>query len=275
MKKLNYKLIVSDFDGTLITDDQQILPEVRSAIKNYIDCGGIFAVCTGRMTCSILPRVRELGLKGLVVAYQGTVIADIESGKILKNGGIHSEGVAEICRNIKELGHPVNVYCGDDIYTDIPKDNVYLRRYEEIIGVSANFVEGNIGDFVLKNNLFCQKITILVAQEEQAALYAELSRRLSDKYDVTCSAKVLVEVSPLNDNKGAAVKFLADKFGIPIEKTVAMGDNLNDLSMVKAAGMGVAVGNATETLKNAANFVSVTNNEGAVAQVIEKFGYLS
>lgn len=274
MRKLNYKLIVSDFDGTLIDDNQQILPEVRKAIENYLACGGIFAVCTGRMTCCILPRVRELGLKGLVVAYQGTVIADIESGKILKFGGINSEGVAEICRNIKQLGHPVNVYCGDDLYTDIPKDNKYLRRYEQIVGIDAQYVDGDIADFVVKNDLFCQKVAILVAYEEQPTLYAELCRRLGDKYDVTCSAKVLVEVSPLGDNKGTAVKFLAEKFGIPIGKTVAVGDNLNDLSMIEAAGVGVAVGNATEALKNAADFVAVTNNEGAIAQVIEKFGYL-
>lgn len=273
MKKINCGLIVSDFDGTLIDDNQQILPEVRTAIKDYVACGGIFAVCTGRMTCCILPRVRELGLKGLVVAYQGTVIADIESGKILKTGGINSEGVAEICRNIKELGHPVNVYSGDDLYTDIPKDNKYLQTYEKIVGIDAKYVDGDIAEFVLNNRLFCQKVAILVAHEEQAALYDELCRRLGDKYDVTCSAKVLIEVSPLGDNKGEAVKYLANKFGIPIEKTVAAGDNLNDLSMVMAAGIGVAVANAAEDLKNAADFVSVSNNEGAIAQVIEKFGF--
>lgn len=274
MKKINYGLIVSDFDGTLIDDNQQILPNVRTAIENYIACGGIFAVCTGRMTCCILPRVRELGLKGLVVAYQGTEIADIESGKILKSGGINCEGVAEICRNIKELGHPVNVYSGDDLYTDIPKDNEYLQRYERIVGIDAKYVDGNIAEFVLNKGLFCQKVAILVAHEEQAALYAELCRRLGSKYDVTCSAKVLIEVSPLGDNKGEAVKFLANKFGIPIEKTVAVGDNLNDLSMVKVAGLGVAVANATQALINEADFVSVSNNEGAVAQVIEKFGFV-
>ena len=274
MKEINYGLIVSDFDGTLIDDNQQILPEVRSAIKDYIACGGIFAVCTGRMTCCILPRVRELGLKGLVVAYQGTVISDIESGKILKYGGINSEGVAEICRNIKELGHQVNVYSGDDLYTDIPKDNEYLQRYERIVGIDAKYVEGDITEFVLNQKLFCQKVAILVAYEEQEALYTELCRRLGDKYDVTCSAKVLIEVSPLGDNKGEAVKFLANEFRIPIEKTVAVGDNLNDLSMVKVAGVGVAVGNATQALKNAADFVSVSNNEGAIAQVIEEFGFI-
>ena len=58
MRKINYKLIVSDFDGTLIDDNQKIPQKVRKAISEYVECGGVFAVCTGRMLCSILPRVR-------------------------------------------------------------------------------------------------------------------------------------------------------------------------------------------------------------------------
>ena len=91
---------------------------------------------------------------------------------------------------------------------------------------------------------------------------------------MTCSATVLIEISPISDNKGEAVKYLANYYGIPIEKTIAMGDNLNDLPMVKIAGLGVAVANATEKLKQAADFISVSNNDGAVAQIIEKFGFI-
>ncbi|MDE6585913.1 MAG: Cof-type HAD-IIB family hydrolase, partial [Clostridia bacterium] len=122
MNKINYKLIVSDFDGTLIDDNQQISDSVKLAIENYVTCGGIFAVCTGRMLCSILPRVRELGLKGLVVANQGCVIADIESGKIIKNRTIAYNEVAEICRAITALGYNADIHCDDNIFTDIPKD---------------------------------------------------------------------------------------------------------------------------------------------------------
>lgn len=274
MKKLNYELIVSDFDGTLIDDNQQVLPQVKKAIKKYIASGGIFAVCTGRMLCCILPRVRELGLEGLVVAYQGTVIGDIKSGNIIKYGGMKSADVAEICRNIEELGQPINVYCGDELYTSIPKDNEHLKLYEKIVGIDSQYVEGKVSDFVLENDLFCQKVAILVAHEEQAGLYAELCNRLGSRFDVTCSAKVLIEISPLSDNKGEGLKFIAKKFDIPIDKTVAVGDNLNDLSMIKVAGVGVAVGNATESLKKSADFVSVSNNEGAIAQVIEEFGFI-
>ena len=77
----------------------------------------------------------------------------------------------------------------------------------------------------------------------------------------------------MGDNKGAALEFLAKHFGIDIKDSVAIGDNLNDLSMIKIAGTGVAVGNAVQALKDAADYVSVTNDEGAVAEIIEKFGF--
>lgn len=271
--KINYQLIVSDFDGTLIDDNQQILPEVKSAIDNYVAAGGIFAVCTGRMLSSILPQVRALGLKGLVIAYQGTVIADIETGTIIKSGGMNSIEVAKVCKSIEDTGYGLNVYCDEKIYTDYSADNPYLKRYEDIIGVKAVHIDGKMSEYVTKNNMFCQKILSIVSESEREQLYSNLKKLYGNEFDVTCSAKVLVEVSPINDNKGEALKFLANHYNIRIEKTVAVGDNLNDLSMIKVAGVGCAVGNAEKELKDAADFVSVTNNDGAIAQIIKKFGF--
>lgn len=270
--KINCGLIVSDFDGTLIDDNQRILPEVRAAIEKYVAAGGVFAVCTGRMLSSILPQVRALGLKGLVIAYQGTVIADIESGKIIKTGGIDYKNAVDVCKQIENLGFGINIYSDEKIYTTYPIDNPYLQRYERIIGVKAIHIDRAASEFIEKNEMQCQKILSIVAENEREALFTELGKRLGDRFDVTCSATVLVEVSPLGDNKGEALKFLANYYNVPIEKTVAVGDNLNDLSMVVVAGVGCAVGNAAQPLKDAANFISVTNNEGALAQIIEKFG---
>ena len=91
MKNLGCKLIVSDFDGTLANTANEVPDGVKNALNKYVADGGIFAVCTGRILPSILPRVREIGLKGLVIACQGAVIADIESGKILRNA-VFAEG---------------------------------------------------------------------------------------------------------------------------------------------------------------------------------------
>ncbi|MDE6442056.1 MAG: Cof-type HAD-IIB family hydrolase [Clostridia bacterium] len=274
MKKINKQLIVSDFDGTLISSSQTISDEVRDAIEEYVSCGGIFAVCTGRMLCSILPRVRELGLKGLVVAYQGTVIAEIESGKIIKINSIKYQDVAEICTYISSLNQTVNTYSGEVLYTDIPRDNIYLKRYEKITGVEAVSVDILMAEFVINNRLDCQKITCLVAPSEREKLYRNLKQKFGERFDVTCSADVLVEMSPLGDNKGEALNYIAKYYNIPMQSTVAIGDNLNDLSMIKNANIGVAVGNAVEELKIEADCVTVSNNEGAVAKIIKKYGFV-
>lgn len=273
MKTIDKRLIVSDFDGTLISSSQTISDEVREAIDMYVSCGGIFAVCTGRMLCSILPRVRELGLKGLVVAYQGTVIADIESGKIIKKNAIDYKEVAEICAYLSTLNQAVNTYSEEVLYTDLPEDDEYIKRYEKITGVDAVSVDIPMIDFVLNNSLNCQKVTCLVAPDKRDRLYKNLKDKFGDRFDVTCSAEVLVEVSPLGDNKGEALSYIAKYYGIPMASTVAIGDNLNDISMIKMAEIGVAVGNADPELKKVADEVTVSNNEGAVAKIIKKFGF--
>lgn len=273
MAKLNCKLIVSDCDGTLLNSEHTVSDKVRLAIEKYVADGGIFAICTGRMTASILPKVRALGLKGLLVSYQGAVISDIESGKIIRNVGLKSEQAAEICKALEDMGAPVTAYFGDDMYTDIPAENEYLKIYENIIGITARHEALPVSKYVAKNDLKCHKVACLCFPEDRDRIYSNLLEKFNGKYDVTCSAEVLVEIAPLGETKGEAVKFLSAHYGVPIENTVAIGDNLNDLSMIIAAGVGVAVGNAVEELKAHADFVSVTNDEGAVAQVIEKFGY--
>lgn len=273
MKELNARLIISDFDKTL-TDSQNRVPEkVRTAVNEYIENGGIFAVITGRILPSILPRVRELGLKGLVVACQGTVIADIESGKIIKNGGFNGARAAEICAALENFGANVNLYSGDNYYTDIAADNPHLKLYEEMTGVTALHSDLPLSRFAQGSNLIYQKVASLCAAEDRQPLYEKMHARFSGRFDVTCSADVLVEISPVDDNKGEALKFLAARYGVPIEKTVAVGDNLNDLSMIEAAGIGVAVGNAAEELKQKADYITVSSDLAAVAKVIEKFGY--
>lgn len=273
MRSLNKRLIVSDFDGTLINSQNTITDNVRLAINEYVACGGIFAVCTGRMLCSILPRVRELGLKGLVAAYQGSVIADIESGEFLRHNSLKSRDCAEICAFAESYNFTCNAYSDEVLYTSIAKGDKGLETYEKITGVKAVNIDGAMSQFIQKNGLSCNKITFLVYPDDRERLYKLLQNEFADRFDVTCSAVCLVEVSPKGDDKGMALKFIADYFGIDMSSTVAIGDNLNDLSMINAASVGIAVGNAVDELKEAADYVSVSNNEDAVAEIIEKFGF--
>lgn len=271
MKKINKKLIVSDFDGTLLNSSHTVDEAVINAITEYVDSGGIFAVCTGRMLRSILPRVRGIGLKGLVVAYQGSVIAEIESGKVLYTNGLKAEECVEICTYAERYGFLCNVYADEILYTNV--DEKRIEIYETITGVKSQHVSGEMSRFVRDNKLDCNKITFLVYPNDRERLYKLLKNEFDERFDITCSSEHLVEVSPKGDNKGVALEYIANYFNIEMSSTVAIGDNLNDLPMIEKASVGVAVGNAVDELKMAANFVSVTNDEGAVAQIIEKYGF--
>ena len=273
MKSINKQLIISDFDGTLANSQNTVSDRVRQAINEYVACGGIFVVCTGRMLKSILPRVRELGLKGLVAAYQGSVIADIESGKLLRENSLSVDDCVEVCAFVEKHNFTCNTYCNEVLYTSLPAGDKGLVTYETVTGVKAVSIDGKMSVFVRDNKLACNKITFLVYPNEREYLYNLLKCEFSEKFDVTCSAASLVEISPKGDDKGVALKYIADYFGIDLSSTVAVGDNLNDLSMIKIASVGAAVGNAVDGLKKEADYVSATNNDDAVAEIIEKFGF--
>ena len=107
MRKINYKLIVSDFDGTLAHSNGEISERTKSVITRYIQDGGKFAVSTGRLPMAILPRVKELGLVGAVCCAEGSVIVDIESEEILLEAKLSNEVAVAICKKMEEYGFAV------------------------------------------------------------------------------------------------------------------------------------------------------------------------
>ncbi len=273
-RELNCKLIVSDFDGTLADSNNVVSEENVGAINSYVAAGGIFAVCTGRILPSILPRVRQIGLKGLVIACQGSVIADIESGRIIRNVKLNCRQTAYICKKLEEVGANVQVFTDEGFYTDIPAEAEHLKLYENITGITAMHTDVAVSEYVKRNDISCQKVATLMEHKDQAALYEKLCGIFGDEYEVTCSAKVLIEIIPVGENKGSALKYLSAHYKIERERTCAIGDNLNDLPMLQAACYGVAVGNCSPLLAKEVKYITVTNDENAVAKVIEDFGYL-
>lgn len=267
---LSYGLIVSDFDGTLRRSEGGISEGNIRAVKEYIAAGGIFAFCTGRMLSSILPYAKKLGLSGLVAAYQGAVIADIESGKILRDVRIENGDAVGICRYFQELERHIHVYDGDNVYMN--RDDEYKRMYESICGVSGIVTGEDIASFVLKKNICPQKVLAMNAAEENARVYGAAAEKFKGRFDVTSSSDFLVEVTSFDCNKGGALAFLSDYYRIPLDKTAAIGDNYNDIPMIRKAGLGVAVSNGVPAIKEAADFVTRSCDEDGVGYVIRKFG---
>lgn len=273
MQKLAYPLIVSDFDGTLVQSDATISQENKQAIERYEKDGGVFAISTGRMPGGIMPRVKELGLKGIVSCCQGAIIMDIESQQTLLDESLSYETTIAIAEKMEAMGLHIHLYDKWAYYSN--KDDELLKWYIKAVKIPPTIIkEGGVVDFIKENHFCTYKVVAMVMPGESQAVIEELKKANFAGCTVTKSGEVLVEVINEKYSKGTAVAHLAKYYDLPLEKVIAVGDQWNDLSMIERAGMGIAVKNADELLKAAANYVcEYTNDESAIAKILEKFVY--
>ncbi len=265
---MKYPIFLSDFDGTLVRADGTVSEANRRAIETYRKAGGVFAIVTGRMLVSILPRLKELGLSdGLAVAYQGAVIADVRTGEILKCGGFSAEAALRPIRYFESCGYHIHVYTGDDFYSNM--DDEYLRAYEDICCVKGK-IEPRLSDMVAARSVNVIKVLAMVDLSDRDRVKAETERFLGEEYFVTCSSPYLVEVMPKGENKAGAVDFLSAYYGVPRGKIAAIGDQPNDLPMLERAGGKFAVSNAEQALKERATVVASCEEDG-VAEALLKY----
>ncbi len=264
---MKYQLFLSDFDGTLVRADGGISEENKRAIARYRAAGGTFVVVTGRMLSSILPRLGELGLKeGLVVAYQGATIADIATGKLLKNECFSPSGALAAVRALEAEDHHIHVYTPEGLFAN--RRDEMLAVYEHICGVRGEVVEGGLSNWLQERQPSVIKVLAMLEPERKGALKARLEREMGREYFVTCSADWLVEIMPAGQSKAAAVEFLSRYYHVPKERIAAIGDQLNDLPMLQEAAGKFTVANGQEELKQIAR-VMPSNEENGVAAALE------
>lgn len=260
---MKYPIFLSDFDGTLVRDDGTISAANVEAIATYRRAGGIFAVCTGRMLASIRQRLQELGLdEGLVVAFQGAQIADIRTGKLLRDSAFPDADAREVVQFMKEENLHTHIYAGSEMYAD--RRNGLLEAYEKICRVHAK-VEPDLLGLMEREHLRVVKALAMCMPEEQEEVHAKFVRRFGDKYFVTNSSEWLVEIMPKDQTKASAVHFLADYYHVSPEAVAAIGDQENDIPMVLAAGGKFAVANAVEGMKKIAKVVPSCEEDGVAA----------
>ena len=275
MKKINYPLIVSDFDGTLVNKDGTISNENKEKISAYVQAGGKFAISTGRLPIGILPRVRELELTGMVCCSQGAIIMDIESGQPILEGKLSYETTLAIVEKMEELDLHIHLYDAWEYYSN--RDDEALKFYERAVRSKATLVTDRpMSQFVRERRFQSYKILAMVEEKDNERIIQEIKKAGFAGCEVTKSDNFLVEVINAKYSKGTAVEYLANYYKIPLEKTIAIGDQHNDLPMIERAGLGIAVQNADETLKAKADYITQQpQEEGAVAEVIEKFGFMA
>lgn len=270
---MKYKMIVSDFDGTLYNDDYEISAQNADAIKRYIDAGGRFVIATGRLFSGILPHARNLGLKDEVIAYQGGGIYDIASEEELYSNRIDNELAVEVLSYLYDVIGRTNCipmfYDNDKCFTRSRR--IFISTFARIVGIKPVYTKNRLDEFARENAVKPYKVLLLISKSKANDVANALRAKFGDRLSITRSSSVLIEMVNADSSKAVAVKWLADKYNIKPEEIITLGDAENDISMLRYAGLGVAMGNAMDSVKECADYIAPSNNDNGVAAVIEKF----
>ena len=260
---MEIKLIASDMDDTLLNSKCQISARNEAAIKSALAAGKIFLLATGRMYVSVRPYAERLGLDVPLVTYNGALVKGSLSGKVFYEQKMTLSTANEVLAYCKEKGYYLQLYVGDSIL--IHTENECSRMYSKISGIQTTA----IGDAVYYTEEAPNKILVMTKAEEFQNVWQDFANKFKGKLDVTSSKDNFLELMEPGINKWEAVKAVAASYGVKPEEIMCIGDSNNDVKMIANAGIGVAVSNAKDAVKNHAKIVTASNDNDGVALVIE------
>ncbi len=263
---MKYDLIVTDLDDTLLRDDRTISLRSKQTIARAAERGITVAVATGRMYASAIPYARELGLTGPILCCQGAYIADIETGAPIAKIGVPLALAREVLAFAADEGVYAQYYDTEGYFFE--RECWQSDFYAAHTGVTGQALGRPVADTLDYDPI---KVLLLDEPERIRALYEVARQRFAGRLEVAISKPHYLEFTHPEAHKGAAVKALAERMGIPQGRVMAAGDALNDLSMIEWAGLGVAMGNGDERVRRRADVVTGTNEEDGVAQAIEHY----
>lgn len=276
-------IIASDMDGTLLNGKQEVSEENRKAIMEAQKKGVQIVVATGRSFEEARYVLQEAGITCPIICVNGAEVRDQE-GQVVKTNAIEEGKALEVMSTLKDLGIYYELYTNDGVYTadyergiqsiiDIFK-TANPETSEQAIRNSAQerFEKGHIkvvDDYqhALENGNVVYKFLVFSFDD---ALLAKAKNLLSDKggLAISASGRENLEVTSENAQKGIALLELIKEKGLNPEDALAVGDNLNDLSMMKVVGRPVAMGNAAKEILEFCKFKTVSNEEDGVARAI-------
>lgn len=259
---MKYKLILSDVDGTLVDEKQNISETLLAMVKQYQDNGGIFAIASGRIEESVKKYCEQLKINTPCILYNGAKIVDVLNDKCIYEETLDAKHVKTVFEILKSYKTDFIIYSKNKAY--ISKTNDVLNNYMKKDGILCN---------EHKDIQSIDPITkILIIGEESVieGLEKEVRISLDSVSYIVRSEPTYLEILPCNTSKGEALKKLSEYMDIALDEIVAVGDNLNDMEMIMNAGVGVAVMNAHPRLLEVADYVTATNIDDGVAKVIDK-----
>lgn len=277
------KLIAIDLDGTLLSSKIDISKENIEAVKLAQKQGHIVMICSGRAPEDIHKLLETIDIQCPIAGSNGTAVF-IEDKK-LSTVSISQEDAKKVKEILDQYEIPFKVYTNSGIFIhsswkqrvesllqrakSIPDELVFHLDKMREEPVDSD-IQKRFEDFKGIENHKIQKFFVLTLLPEMKEQISEKMQAISG-ITVTSSGAGNLEIMDINGNKGNGIKVMAEHYNIPMEQTVAIGDNLNDIPMLQTAGLSIAMGNADPAVKELCDVVTLTNDEHGVAHAIKKF----
>ena len=269
-KHFPFRAIALDLDGTLTNHDKVVTPRTRQALLLAESKGAIIILASGRPTYGIVPVAECLELEkrgGYILSYNGGNIVNAKTGEKLFSQFLPDAMIPILYKYAKEKNHALLGYAGNEIITEMPDDQ-YVKEESRINKMNIRKVD-NLLDALEPHPtklLMTGDPTDMIKAEE------ELVEILGEKMDIFRSAPFFLELVPKGIDKAQSLLRLLSKINLTPADLMAFGDGYNDLSMLKLAGVGVAMANAAPEVRADADYVTLSNEEDGVAEALLHFG---
>lgn len=269
---MRYKLVASDIDGTLLQSDFQISEYTKKTIQAAINKGIHFVLASGRIFGSARVYARQLGLNTAILACNGAIAKNALDGKVIFADPLAKETCQELFAQFEKDGTYYQFYGEEAFYAPrMVKEAMYFKEWALTLPEKDRIPVVYAPDpYAVLEKEAVYKIFIKSEGEKTRDYHRAL---IGSRQDVTltCSWDTNFEINGAGVTKGNSVLKYGKMLGIKPEEIICIGDNHNDMDMIKAAGLGVAMGNGEEEVKAMAGYVTDTNDNDGVAKVLEKF----
>lgn len=264
-----YKLLVLDIDGTLTRNDKTISEYTLSTLIEAQKRGLKIVLASGRPTYGIVPLAEQLELQkyeGYILSFNGGEIIDWKTREVMYSNVLDEEVKPYLYECSKSGDFTILSYKDEYIITE-DTENKYVKHEAFLNKMPCK----NVDNFLKEATHPLPKCLIVGDPEPLHELELRMKKELEGRMGVFRSEPFFLELVPNGIDKAKCLKVLIDEIGVSREEVIACGDGFNDISMIEFAGLGVAMSNAQQQVKDIADYVTVSNEEDGVAKVIEQF----
>lgn len=270
---MTIKLVVTDLDGTCLNSEKRVSVANRRAISALHERGIMVAIATGRMDKSIWSLARDLKIDLPLISSNGALVRDMHSGEIIFENPLPKPAYRKILDSCQQANAHWIVTCGNDFIVSAP-DNPRLPAVEQWNSTLAPDERVDILTTDDPYTVINSDVTVykLVVYSQTPQFLAGLAEDFSSIEGVApvFTDHTLLDICGAGADKGRSVEILATKLGLTSDQVMTIGDQQNDMSMLSWAGLGIAMGNATDAVKAIADDVTSTNDQDGLALAIQK-----